>query len=77
MIHPRITKKLDGQFLSLFLKPLDFFSCQQSSPTTLDESSSRSISYFIIAPLGFIILFISLLGDEKTQQRKQKNPTTT
>jgi hypothetical protein len=59
------------------LKPLEFFSCQQSSPTTLDESSSRSILYFIIAPLGFIILFISLLGDEKTQQRKQKNPTTT
>jgi hypothetical protein len=53
------------------LKPLEFFSCQQSSPTTLDESSSRAILYFIIAPLGFIILFISLLGDEKTQQRKQ------
>ena len=40
MIHPRITNKLNGHFLSLFLKPLEFFSCQQSSPTTLDESSS-------------------------------------
>jgi hypothetical protein len=37
MIHPQITNKLNGQFLSLFLKPLEFFSCQQLSPTTLDE----------------------------------------
>ena len=49
MIHPRISNKLNGQFCSLFLKPLEFFSCQQSSATTLDESNSRSISYIIIA----------------------------
>jgi hypothetical protein len=29
MIRPRITNKLNGQFLSLVLKPLVFFSCQQ------------------------------------------------
>ena len=29
MIHPWITNKLNGQFPSLILKPLEFFSCQQ------------------------------------------------
>ena len=48
MICPRVTNKLNVQFLSLLLKPLEFFSCQQSVPTTLDESSSRSISYIIM-----------------------------
>jgi len=61
MIHPWITNKLDGQFLSLFLKPLEFFFCQQSSPTILDESSNRSISYIIIAAY-FLLFFWSLLG---------------
>jgi len=58
MIHPWITNKLNGQFLSLILKPLEFFSCQQSLPTTLDENSSRYISYFIIVP--FFLLFLKL-----------------
>jgi hypothetical protein len=61
MIRPQITNKLNGQFLSLLLKPLEFFSYQQSSPTTLDESSSRSISYIIIAAY-FLLSFLSLLG---------------
>jgi len=60
MIRPRITNKLNGKFLSLILKPLEFFSCQQSSPTTLDESSGCSISYFIIASF-FRLSFWSLL----------------
>jgi len=61
MICPRVTNKLNVQFLSLLLKPLEFFSCQQSVPTTLDESSSRSISYIIIAAF-FLLSFWSLLG---------------
>jgi len=48
--------KLNGQFLSLFLKPLEFFSSQQSSPTTLDESSSHSILYIIIAAFFLLSL---------------------
>jgi len=60
MIRPRITNKLNGQFLSLVLKPLEFFSCQQSSPTTLDESSNLSNSYIIIAM--FFLLFLKLDG---------------
>jgi len=46
IMRPWITNKLNGQFLCLFL---EFFSYQQLSPTTLDESSSCSISYIIIA----------------------------
>jgi small-conductance mechanosensitive channel len=58
MIRPQITNKLDGQFLSLFFEAFGVFSCQQSSPTTLDESSSHSISYIIIAI--FFLLFLKL-----------------
>jgi hypothetical protein len=47
--------------LASFLKPWEFFSYQQSSLTTLDESSSRSISYIIIA-MFFLLSFWSLLG---------------
>jgi hypothetical protein len=36
---------------------LEFFSCQQSSPTTLDESSSRSILYIIIVHRLLILIY--------------------
>jgi len=61
MIRPLITNKLNGQFLSLLLKPLEFFSCQQSSPTTLDESCSRSILYIITTAFSSP-LFLKLVG---------------
>jgi len=61
MIHPQITNKLNGQLLSLFLKPLEFFYCQHSSPTALDDSSSRSISYIILTSF-FHLSFWSLMG---------------
>jgi hypothetical protein len=41
MIRPQITNRFDGQLLSLFFQPLEFFSCTQLSVTTLYECSCR------------------------------------
>jgi len=61
MIHPRIINRDKRQSFSLLLKPLKFFSCQQSSPTTLDEGSSPSLSSIIITMFS-LLSFWSLLG---------------
>ena len=61
MICSRIINRNKGQIFSLILKPLEFFSCQQSSPTTLDEGRSPSLSSIIIAT-SLILSFWSLLG---------------
>jgi hypothetical protein len=61
MIRPRIINKDKGQIFSLFLKHLESFSCQQLSPTTLDEGSSPSLLSIIIATF-LLLSFLSLLG---------------
>jgi hypothetical protein len=57
---PWIINRDKGQSFSLFLKHLEFFSCQQSSPTTLDEGSIPSFPSIIIT--AFLLLFLKLGG---------------
>jgi len=60
MIHPRTINEDMGQSFCLFLKPLEMFSCQQSSPRTLDEGCPFFSSIIIVAFL--LLSFWSLLA---------------